>query len=273
MSSLCLRNHGDIMLALRTIAPRLALAGSQRLSLGATHLRSLSSSGSTPSAKVAVVLAGCGVYDGAEITEATAALVHLSAAGCDVTCFAPNKDQAHVVDHTKGEEISTPRNVMVEAARIARGNISPLSSLAVGEFDALVIPGGFGAAKNLCNHAMVAQGDPALIEIDDDVKAAVVGFSAAAKPIGMCCIAPVIAASLLKCKVTVGQAEGDKWPYGGTVGAIEAYGGTHVETDIDGVCVDDKAKVITSCAYMYEGLPHEIHASVGLMVKETLKLV
>ena len=220
-----------------------------------------------------MVLAGCGVYDGTEITEATAALVHLSAAGCDVSCFAPNKDQAHVINHTKGEEMSPARNVMVEAARIARGKIEPLSELAVDGFDALIIPGGFGAAKNLCNHAMVAQGDPAKFEVDAHVSAAVVGFHTAAKPIGMCCIVPVIAASLLKCKVTVGQEEGERWPYGGTVGAITAYGGKHVATDIDGVCVDTTHKVVTTCAYMYEGAPHEIHASVGLMVAETLKLV
>mmetsp|Transcript_62594 Transcript_62594/g.104184 ORF Transcript_62594/g.104184 Transcript_62594/m.104184 type:complete len:254 (-) Transcript_62594:317-1078(-) len=223
--------------------------------------------------KVAVVLAGCGVYDGAECTEATSTLIHLSSAGAEYACFAPNKDQFHVIDHTKGEELAVPRNVLVEAARIARGVISPLDEIKPAAFDALVIPGGFGAAKNLCNHATVAQGDASKLEVDPDVKKTLLAFHEAGKPIGLCCIAPVIAASVLKCTVTVGQAEGNKWPYGGTVGAIENYGGKHQSRGIDGVCVDATAKVVTSPAYMYEGRPHEIYNSVGLMVKETLKLI
>ena len=95
---------------------------------------------------------------------------------------------------------------------------------------------------------------------------------AAKKPIGMCCIAPVIAAHVLKATVTVGEAEGAKWPYGGTVGAVEAYGGTHQAAPFDGVCVDAENMVVTSPAYMYEGQPHEVFDSVGVMVSETLRL-
>ena len=233
--------------------------------------RDLSSSTGAP--KVAVVLAGCGVFDGSELTEATSTLIHLSAAGVEYECFAPNKDQFHALDHTTGDEMAVPRNVMVEAARISRGAISPLGDLKSEDFSALFIPGGFGAAKNLCNHATVAQGDPSKLVVDPDLSKSLTAFQQAGKPIGICCIAPVIAASVLKCKVTVGQAEGDKWPYGGTVGAIENYGGTHEATDIEGVCVDATAKVVTSPAYMYDGKPHEIYHSVGLMVTETLKLV
>ena len=225
------------------------------------------------SPKVAVILSGCGVFDGCEVTEAASTLIHLSAANASYTCFAPNKNQHHVLDHTKGEEIDTPRNVMVESARIARGAVSPLDELKADDFHALVIPGGFGAAKNLCNHATVAQGDPSKLEIDPDVAKALTAFSAANKPIGLCCIAPVLAASVLKCKVTVGQPEGDKWPYGGTVGAIQNYGGTHEDMGIDGVCIDAAARVVTSPAYMYDAAPHEVYESVGKMVHETLKLV
>jgi len=222
--------------------------------------------------KVAVVLSGCGVYDGTEVTEAVSALLHLSAAACAVTCFAPDKDQAHVVDHTKGAETTEKRNVMRESARISRGQIRDLATINAAEFDALVVPGGFGAAKNLCNHAMVAQGDPSKIEVDKDLRAALEAFSAAGKPIGLSCIAPVLAAAVLKCKVTVGQADGDKWPYGGTVGAVQNYGGVHEAVEMDGVCVDEAAKVVTAPAYMYDGAPHEIFASMGRMVDATLAL-
>lgn len=225
-----------------------------------------------PSKKVAVVLSGCGVYDGAEITEAVAALVHLSAAGYTPACYAPDKPQHHAVNHTTGEEESAPRNVLVESARIARGAIAPLSSLDASSYAAIIVPGGFGAAKNLCNHATVAQGDASKMEVDADLLAALQAFHGAQKPIGMCCIAPVIAAHALQATVTVGQAEGDQWPYGGTVGAIEAYGGSHVPHAFDGVCVDEACRVVTSPAYMFDGKPHEIFESVGAMVKATMAL-
>ena len=203
--------------------------------------------------KVAVVLSGCGVYDGAEVTEAVASLVHLTRAGASVTCFAPDKAQFHTIDHTKGEPTESrypTRNVLAESARISRGQITPLGELKAADFSALVIPGGFGAAKNLCNHATVAQGDLSTLQIDEDLVSSLEGFRAAGKPIGLCCIAPVIAAAVLKCEVTVGQPSGDKWPYGGTADAIAAYGGTHVATDIHGVHVDSASKVVTSAAYM-----------------------
>ncbi|GMI30503.1 hypothetical protein TrRE_jg11749, partial [Triparma retinervis] len=103
--------------------------------------------------KVALILSGCGVYDGSEATEAVSALIHLSAAKAKVTCYAPDKDQMHVVNHTNGEEMPEKRNVLVESARIARGAVSPLASLDSSSYDALVVPGGFGAAKNLSSFA------------------------------------------------------------------------------------------------------------------------
>merc|ERR1712113_23179 len=221
--------------------------------------------------RVAVVLAGCGVFDGSEITEAISSLIHLTAAGCAVDCYAPDQAQHHAVDHTTGKEMDN-RNVLVEAARIARGKIPPLGKLAPSQYDALIIPGGFGTAKNLCNHATVAQGDAAKMVVDPDLTKAIQAFSAAKKPAGFCCIAPVIAAYVLKCKVTVGQAEGDKWPYGGTVGAIQAYGGTHEAKGPTEACVDQDKKVVTTPAYMYEGTTSEIHNSVGAMVKDVLAL-
>lgn len=222
--------------------------------------------------KVAVVLAGSGVFDGSEITEAVSTLIHLSAAGAEFSCYAPDKPQFHALDHTTGNEMES-RNVLTESARIARGKITPLSKLDANSYAALVIPGGFGAAKNLCNHATEAQGDASKMVVDSDLEAAVKAFHASKKPIGLCCISPVIAAHVLKCKVTVGQAEeGDKWPYAGTVGAIQNYGGTHEIKQYNEVCVDQDNKVATSAAYMYEGAPHEVHESVGAMVKAVLDM-
>lgn len=152
--------------------------------------------------RAAVVLAGNGVYDGSEITEAVSTLVHLSRHGAIVKCFAPDKDQAHVVDHTKGEEMQPPRNVMVESARIARGDVTALSKLIVSDFDVLVIPGGFGAAKNLCDWAF----KEIEMSLDVDVERIVKDFHRTKKPIAMCCIAPVIAAKTIPgVRITVGK--------------------------------------------------------------------
>ena len=228
--------------------------------------------------RVAVVLAGCGVYDGSEIQEAAYALYHLSAAGAEFQCFAPNVDQHHAVDHTSGDEHSHNRNVLVESARIARGDVKPLSELSAGEFDALVVPGGFGAAKNLCNHATVAQGDKAKMKVNKDLARCINEFAEAGKPQGFCCISPVIPAFLLPgVSVTIGKgaelANGDAaWPYSGTSGACENYGAVHVDTDVDEVCVDDARKIVTSSAYMHNGTPSSIFDSVGGMVRGTLNL-
>ena len=169
------------------------------------------------SSKVAVVLAGNGVYDGSEIQEVMALMFTVSRAGYEAQCFAPDKPQHHVLDHTKGEEMSESRNVLVESSRICRGNIKPLSDLpsSVDEYACLFVPGGFGAAKNLCNHATEAQGDATKLIVEPDLEESIKKFNGSGKPIGMCCIAPVIGASVLNAKVTVGQAAGDKWPYAG----------------------------------------------------------
>ena len=119
----------------------------------AAPLRRLSTA--APKGQIAVVLSGSGVYDGSECTEAVAALVHVSRAGYTPVCFAPDKEQHHVVDHTTGDEQPAPRNSLVESARIARGAVKPLADLDAYGFAALVVPGGFGAAKNLCNLSLI----------------------------------------------------------------------------------------------------------------------
>ena len=169
------------------------------------------------SSKVAVILGGNGVYDGSEIQEVAALLFSVSRAGYEIQCFAPDKPQHHVLDRTKGEEMKESRNVLVESSRVCRGNIKALSQLpsTVEEYACLMVPGGFGVAKNLCNHATEAQGDASKLLIEPALVESIKKFNGLKKPIGMCCIAPVIAANVLKAKVTVGSAVGERWPYSG----------------------------------------------------------
>ena len=196
------------------------------------------------SKKVAVILAGCGYLDGAEIHEAVMTLLALDRAGVEAVCFAPDISQMHVVNHITGEEVAgESRNVMVEAARICRGDIRDLVAYKPSDFDALVMPGGFGVAKNLCDFA-VQGGDMNVLDV---VAVSVRDTHTAGKPIGALCIAPVIVAKLIDgvC-VTVGQDEQ-------VAGAIEtAFGGVHEATDHGEIVVDETNKVVTTPCYMLE---------------------
>ena len=212
-------------------------------------------------AKVAVVLSGCGVFDGSEIHEATSVLIHLSRAGARYECFAPDKDQSKVVDHLTGKPVAETRNVLREAARIARGKIHPLSALKAEDFDAVVFPGGFGAAVNLCDFAEKGPD----CTVDRDVERVVNAFHSAAKPVGMCCIAPVIAARVLRgCRVTIGNDTG-------TAEAIARMGSQNVEKAVTEAYVDEDENVVTSPAYMYGAAPvHEVFDGIGEMVAGVL---
>jgi len=175
----------------------------------------------------------------------------------------------HVIDHTKGAEADETRNVLVESARVARGAISALSDLTVESADMLIIPGGFGAAKNLSNFAVAG---PEMV-VEKDVERVVKAFHAAGKPIGMCCIAPVIAAKTIPgCEVTMGQEGGAGWPHAEATGAVGALGGTHVAMDATGVHVDTANKLVTSPAYMADTGPGVVFDSVGGMITEVIKL-
>ena len=220
---------------------------------------------------VAIVLSGSGVYDGTEITEGVATLVHLSRHGAHYQCFAPDKMQMHAVNHLTGEEHVVNRNVLQESGRLARGNVADLNTLSASDYDAVIFPGGFGAAKNLSSWAV----DGAACTVEDEVTRVITDFHKSKKPLGACCIAPTLFAKCIpNCQVTVGSdADGnDAWPYAGTAQAINDAGGKHVATDIDGVVVDLDNKLATSCAYMYEGQPHEIFDSVGKMVDEVMSM-
>lgn len=225
-----------------------------------------------PGPRVALVLSGCGVYDGTELHEASAALVHLSRGGAEVQIFAPNIPQMHVIDHTKGQPSeSETRNVLAESARIARGKITDLAQLSAANHDAAIFPGGFGAAKNLSTFAV----DGKDCKVNKDVERVLKDFHKAGKPIGLCCIAPVLAAKVLPgVEVTVGheQEEGGKWPYAGTAEAIKAMGAKHCVKGVTEAHVDQKNKLVTTPAFMCETALHHIHDGIGAMVKKVLEL-
>jgi enhancing lycopene biosynthesis protein 2 len=215
--------------------------------------------------KVAVVLAGCGVYDGAEINEAVLTLLCLEQQGASYQCFAPDVEQMHVVNHLTGEPAEgESRNVLVEAARIARGNIKALTEADAAEFDALVVPGGFGAAKNLSDFAVAG----AAMVVQSDFLTLARAFHAAGKPIGLICIAPVMAAAICGegTRCTVGN-DAD------TAAAIGAMGGEHLECPVTEARVDRERKMVTTPAYMLAGSVSEAYSGIGECVKEVLALV
>jgi enhancing lycopene biosynthesis protein 2 len=223
-------------------------------------------------AKIAVVLSGCGVYDGSEIHEASATLVHLSKEKADVKMFAPDKQQMHVVNHTTGQEMNESRNVMVEAARIARGDIEALDKLTAEGYDGVIFPGGFGAAKNLSSFATAQS---SAYDVDKEVERVIKEFKAQNKPMGFLCISPVLPVKVLEgVEVTVGgeEEEGGKWPYAGTAGVI-AQLGKHVKGEsVTDVHVDERNKIVSVPAFMGNAPLGDIFDGIGLLVKAVLKL-
>ncbi len=212
---------------------------------------------------VCVVLSGCGFLDGAEIHEAVISLLALSREGATVQCAAPDKAQMHVVNHITGDVAGTEeRNVLVESARIARGQIIPLSEVRAADYDAVFLPGGFGAAKNLSNLAVEGPGgaaDPELVRVLQD-------FQAAGKPIGAVCISPAVTVMALGTgDVTIGSDEG-------TAGAIVAMGGHHTVCPVTEHHVDTENKIVTAPAYMCDATIAEVATGIERAVSATLAL-
>ncbi|HVI52575.1 MAG TPA: isoprenoid biosynthesis glyoxalase ElbB [Candidatus Sulfotelmatobacter sp.] len=213
--------------------------------------------------RIAVVLSGCGVYDGAEIHEAVMTLLAIDRHGGEAVCFAPNVDQMHVVDHLTGQPTGERRNVLVESARIARGAISDLASFRAADVDAVVFPGGFGAAKNLCSFAV----DGPECKVEPSVDAAIKAMRFAGKPIGALCIAPALLARVLgRGEVTIGNDEG-------TAKAIEAMGAKHTVAGHGQAVVDQGLKVVTSPCYMLDATIAQIADGADAVVTALLKLV
>jgi len=214
--------------------------------------------------KVAVILSGCGVFDGAEIHESVLTLLALAKAGAEVTCAAPDVNQYHVINHQTGEVSDEQRNVRVESARIARGEIQTVSELKVEDFDAVLIPGGFGAAKNIATLG-VDGGD---YTVEASVVEFLRAFHQAGKPIGFACIAPAIAAYVFgesKVKVTIGNDAG-------TAEALEGKGAQHVVCPVEDIVVDEDLKIVTTPAYMLAMNLLELETGINKWVKAVLEM-
>lgn len=222
-------------------------------------------------ARVAVVLAGSGVKDGSEIHESTLTLLHLDEAGADVTCFAPDKPQMHVINHAAGEEAAgETRNCLVESARISRGPISPITELKAADFDAVVFPGGFGAAKNLCDYAVKGPD----MEVDPEVLRVVNEFHDADKVKTFICITPVIAAKVFGGKgIPVKVTLGDVAHNGGDMENVRAMGVEPVESPVEGAVVDTEHKVVSTPAYQLGPTIKQVSAGIKEAIAGTLALI
>jgi enhancing lycopene biosynthesis protein 2 len=215
------------------------------------------------SKKFAVVLSGCGVFDGAEIHEATLSLYAISKNNAEYEIFAPDIDQHHVINHITGEEMNETRNVLVESARIARGNIKPLSDFNASDFDTILFPGGFGAAKNLSGWAFEGAGTT----VNPDVERSIKEMVKAGKPVGALCISPVLLAKVLgDVELTIGQDEA-------TIQGIEKAGAKHTKTTHGEVVVDEKYKVVTTPCYMLDATISQIGLGAENVVKKLIELI
>jgi enhancing lycopene biosynthesis protein 2 len=214
--------------------------------------------------KIGVVLSGCGVYDGAEIHEAVCTLLALDRAQAQYICLAPNKT-FDVVDHRTQKPTGEKRNVLTEAARIARGQIRDVAEVKASDFDGLILPGGFGAAKNLCNFAIAG----AECEVDPGVRQLLRDAHQAKKPIAALCIAPVVLARVFgpdfHPELTIGNDSG-------TAAQVEAMGARHVNAPVTGVVVDRKNKLVTTPCYMLASRLSEVWTGAERAVAELLKL-
>jgi len=213
--------------------------------------------------KFAVVLAGCGVFDGAEIQETVLTLLAIEKLGATYQCFAPDMEQYHVLNHLTGKAMNEKRNVLVESARIARGKIKPLSSFHAADYDALIFPGGFGAAKNLCSWAY--EGDQC--KVNPDVENAIKTMFEKKKPIGAMCIAPVILGKLFKgTNLTTGQDPASQ-------AFIEKFGNKYTQTIHGEVVVDPARKLFSTPRYMLEASITQIQQGTENIVREMLKVI
>ena len=218
--------------------------------------------------KVGVVLSGCGVYDGAEIHESVIALLAIDRAGAQAVCMAPNVDQMHVVNHVTGEEAAgEKRNVLVESARIARGEIKDISTVKAKDIDALVFPGGFGAAKNLSSFAVKGEN----CDVHPEVLRLVKEFAAKQKPQAVLCIAPAMMAKIYedapkKPVLTIGN---DKE----TSGKIEIMGSRHQDCAANDFVFDAENKIVSTPAYMLGQSISEVAEGIEKTINKLVQLI
>lgn len=225
--------------------------------------------------KIGVLLSGCGVYDGAEIHEATLTLLSIAEIGAEAVCISVDRDQHHVVNHLNGEEMDESRNMMVEAARIARGDISNINDVNPADIDGLIIPGGFGSAKNFTNWAFEGPEGTILPE----VKLLIVNMLNVGKPVAALCVSPVVMAkalegSDLKPKMTIGSDQAAS-PYdiAGFSGGLESLGATTEMKTINEILVDSENKIITAPCYMMDANILDVRKNVRSAVEALRDLV
>lgn len=214
--------------------------------------------------KVGVLLSGCGVYDGVEIHEAVITLYSLEKSGASVISMAPDIEQYNVVNHLTGAASDEKRNVLAESARVTRGDVRDLKTVSAEELDALIIPGGFGAAKNLSNFAVKGKD----CEPIPDAAKLITEMADAGKPIGAICISPALVTRVLaerRPEVTIGSDHE-------TAEAIEAMGGVHKACRVEQIHVDEKNKIVTTPAYMLGPGIKDVAAGIEKLVAKVLEL-
>ncbi|NUN94138.1 MAG: isoprenoid biosynthesis glyoxalase ElbB [Verrucomicrobiae bacterium] len=219
----------------------------------------------TKKKRIGVLLSGCGVYDGSEIHESVLLLLAVDRAGAEALCFAPNAPQRAVVNHLTGEEAAGERrNILVESARIARGKIRPIGDLRASEVDALILPGGFGAAKNLSDFASCG----ARCAVHSEVKRVIREIHAAGKPLGFICIAPAVAARVLgeeRPKLTIGADPA-------TAKALQEMGAEHVACGAQEIVEDPEKKIVSTPAYMLGKGIAEVADGIEKLVRRILAM-
>lgn len=221
-------------------------------------------------AKVGVLLSGCGVLDGSEVYESVLTILALERAGADVAAVAPDIDMSEVINHYRGTDVRTgeaggpARSVLGQSARIVRGKITSLTEVSAHDFDALIIPGGYGVVKNLCTFA----NDGTDAHVEENVRRIIVEMVSLGKPIGAICIAPVLVA------LCVGERAPSL-----TVGndakiavALQRLGATHTETTVDEIHVDEKLRIVSTPAFMLANHAIEAEAGINKLVNKVLEL-
>ena len=211
--------------------------------------------------RFAIIVGGCGHRDGSEIHETTMTMLSVVEHGCTYQMFAPNRNQHHVINHLTGEEMPESRNMLVEAARIARGQIQPLEDFRVEDFDAVLFPGGFGVAKNFFTYAF--QG--ADCQVDKQIEQLIIDIHKAGKPIGALCIAPVLLAKVLKdITITVGNDEN-------TAKDVAKMGGKNINTVLGEVISDKENKIYSTPCYMLDANLKDIHVCAYNLISTMLE--
>lgn len=215
--------------------------------------------------KVAIILSGCGVYDGSEIHETVLTQLALARHNAEVTCAAPNIEQAHVFDHLVGHVADgESRNVLTEAARLARGEIIDVQQLDINAQDAMIFPGGFGAAKNLCNFAF----EGSSYTVEPTIEAAVKQAHAAGKVLGFICISPAVAAASLgseQVEITIGNDLE-------TAGILQSKGAHHIICKTEDIVVDSRQRIVSTPAYMLAQDLIEVEAGINKLVTKILEM-